>query len=289
MVQPAATTTVPTASPATCVPRHRGATRRDPHIARCEHDAGRYLHGSHAANHDLCCTRAKHDLSRMYTYRAGRAGTVYQMTTPAYSNAAMPVTTTYGTPVQGYTTMPAQTTYAPVRRRFPFGLFQRWRQQAMPTYTTMPGYTSPSVHIPGLYNDAHVYHRSFHDSRRSLGQLRDGRLHDTCLFCDDLHFAGRDNAGRHGHKHSRAASYDGAADDPCLHADHAHRPEQPRECRHARHGHGPGEHSRRRRAAGPECPEPAGRDSGCWSNPGEVHSAAATDPVLCRHGNQPQV
>ena len=75
-----------------------------------------------------------------YSYRAGSTGPVYYAPTP--------VTATYGTPVQGYATMPAQPNYAPVRRRFPFGLFQRWRQQAQPTYTTMPGYTSPVYTYP---------------------------------------------------------------------------------------------------------------------------------------------
>jgi hypothetical protein len=91
-----------------------------------------------------------------YTYRAGSSGTVYRTMAPVYTTTATPATTTYGTPVQGYTTMPAQTTYAPVRRRFPFGLFQRWRQQATPTYTTMPGYASPMYTYPS-YTSAPRY------------------------------------------------------------------------------------------------------------------------------------
>ena len=207
-----------------------------------------------------------------YTYRAGSGGPVYQMTTPTYSNVATPVTATYGTPVQGYTTMPAQATnYAPVRRRFPFGLFQRWRQQATPTYTTMPGYTTPSVHIPSLYNsadhDAHVYNRSLHDSWRSHWQLRDGWLYDTCLLSDDLHLTGGNDAGRHGHKHSRAARYDGAVDDTGLHADLARRAQQPCQHRHACHGRSPSEYSSGGRATCSDCPNhPAGHDSGRWSS-----------------------
>ena len=47
----------------------------DPHIARYEHDAGGYVHGSHAAYHNVCCTRDNHDLSRIHLpRRTGRYG-----------------------------------------------------------------------------------------------------------------------------------------------------------------------------------------------------------------------
>ena len=185
--------------------------------------------------------------------------------------------------------MPAQTTYAPVRRRFPFGLFQRWRQQATPTYTTMPGYNSPSVYVPYLYKHADVYHRPVQESRRSGGQLRDGRLYVALLFCDNLCRAGWDDAGRRGDKHRRSDHDDGTADGTRLHANHAHRPEQSRECQHTRVGHRPRDRSSGRCGTGSECAdEPAGRQSEWCSDADEVHySSAASIPSAAATATSP--
>ena len=80
-----------------------------------------------------------------YTYPARMRGGLFGMRTQAYSYPATPLTTTYSTPAQTYAVTPGQTYYQPVRRRF--GLFQRWRQQAMPTYGnavyTTSGYSAP--------------------------------------------------------------------------------------------------------------------------------------------------
>ena len=67
-----------------------------------------------------------------YSYPARMRGGLFGMRSQAYSYPATPVTTTYTAPAQTYTVAPGQTYYQPVRRRF--GLFQRWRQQVMPTY-----------------------------------------------------------------------------------------------------------------------------------------------------------
>jgi hypothetical protein len=66
-----------------------------------------------------------------YSYPVRMRGGLFGMRSPVNSYPATPATTTYySTPAQTYTVMPGQTYYQPVRRRF--GLFQRWRQQAMP-------------------------------------------------------------------------------------------------------------------------------------------------------------
>ena len=73
------------------------------------------------------------------------AGT-YSMMSPVYTYPAAPGMTTYGTPVQTYTAMPGQSYYQPVQRRF--GLFQRRRQQVVPTYSPAPAYGSPMYGTP---------------------------------------------------------------------------------------------------------------------------------------------
>ena len=82
-----------------------------------------------------------------YTYPVRTRGGLFGMRSPVYSYPAMPATTTYySAPAQTYTVMPGQTYYQPVRRRF--GLFQRWRQQMMPTYGTPMYSTSGSYAAP---------------------------------------------------------------------------------------------------------------------------------------------
>jgi hypothetical protein len=82
------------------------------------------------------------------TYPMRMRGGLFGMRSPVYTYPAAPVTTTYTAPVQTYTVMPGQTYYQPVVRRR-FGLFQRWRQQTAPAYTTMPGYGTPVNSTPG--------------------------------------------------------------------------------------------------------------------------------------------
>ena len=96
-----------------------------------------------------------------YSYPMTVRRGLFGMRSPIYSYPAAPVTTTYSTPVQTYSVMPGQTYYQPVRPRF--GLFQRWRQQAMPVsgtpvystsgyaapaYTTYYGYGTPAYYTP---------------------------------------------------------------------------------------------------------------------------------------------
>ncbi len=80
-----------------------------------------------------------------YTYPVRMRGGLFGMRSPVYSYPAMPATTNYVAPAQTYTVMPGQNYYQPVRRRF--GLFQRWRQQAMPAYGntvySTSGYPAP--------------------------------------------------------------------------------------------------------------------------------------------------
>jgi hypothetical protein len=83
-----------------------------------------------------------------YSYPARMRGGLFGMRSQAYSYPATPVTTTYSTPAQTYTAAPGQTYYQPVRRRF--GLFQRWRQQAMPAYGT-PMYSTSGSYAPPVY------------------------------------------------------------------------------------------------------------------------------------------
>ena len=79
-------------------------------------------------------------------YPTTMGGGTYYMTSPGYYYPAGTGAITYGTPGQTYTVMPGQTYYAPVQRRF--GLFQRWRQQVTPTYTTSPTYGAPMYGSP---------------------------------------------------------------------------------------------------------------------------------------------
>jgi len=92
-----------------------------------------------------------------YYYPTRAAGTMYPMTSPTYANSSVPVATALGSPYQGYSTMPAQTYYyRPARRLFGFGLFQRWRQQAMPAYNTMPSYGAPVYSTTGVPTTAYT-------------------------------------------------------------------------------------------------------------------------------------
>ena len=117
----------------------------------------------------------------------------YQMTTPAYSNAHD----------AGHDHATARRCRAippcPRRRRIRryaadlgSGSSSGWRQQAMPSYTTLPGYTTARVQLSWLFAGS------------DHGQSRD----------DVLHIAGRHNSAKHGHRHN--------------HASHDERPRRPR-------------------------------------------------------------
>jgi hypothetical protein len=91
-----------------------------------------------------------------YYYPTRAAGTMYRTTSPTYSYSSVPVATAFGEPVPGYAIRPAQTYYyRPARRLFGFGLFQRWRQQAMPAYSTMPGSGTPVYSTTGVPTTAY--------------------------------------------------------------------------------------------------------------------------------------
>jgi hypothetical protein len=83
-----------------------------------------------------------------YYYRTGLFGRRYRVAAPAttYVATAAPV---YTAPVQTYST--------PVRRRWPFGLFQRRSNQPMTPYTTTyttPGYyTTAGNYAPTVYTN----------------------------------------------------------------------------------------------------------------------------------------
>jgi len=92
-----------------------------------------------------------------YYYRTGILGRRYRMTTPMYSSSPVYVTSGTTPPAQTYSTVPQQEVfYQPVRqRRGLLGLFQpRWRQQAVPAYTTAGTmrttyyYSVPSGNVP---------------------------------------------------------------------------------------------------------------------------------------------
>jgi len=94
-----------------------------------------------------------------YSYPTRMRGGLFGMRSPVYSYPAMPVTTTYSAPAQTYTVMPGQTYSQPVVRRR-FGIFQRWRQQAMPVYGNSvyapsgypaPVYTTYGYSTPAYY------------------------------------------------------------------------------------------------------------------------------------------
>jgi hypothetical protein len=96
-------------------------------------------------------TPMTNNTNTMYSNPVRMRGGLFGMRSPVYSYPAMPATTTYySAPAQTYTVMPGQTYYQPVRRRF--GLFQRWRQQAMPgpAYYPASGYPAPvySTYVP---------------------------------------------------------------------------------------------------------------------------------------------
>jgi len=91
--------------------------------------------GSSAVGAQPVATSTSNTVSPMtYYYVTGTDGRMYLMTTPVYASS----------PTQTYYTVPQQEVfYQPVRqRRGLLGIFQpRWRQQAVPAYTTT-GYTT---------------------------------------------------------------------------------------------------------------------------------------------------
>jgi hypothetical protein len=92
-----------------------------------------------------------------YYYPTGTTGPMYRSTTPMYSSSPVYISSGYSTPTQTYYTVPQQEMfYQPVRqRRGLLGIFQpRWRQQAVPAYTTTgyyttSGYANPVYVTPG--------------------------------------------------------------------------------------------------------------------------------------------
>ena len=136
-----------------------------------------------------------------------RRGLFGMRSSPMYYYPSTPVTTTYGTPVQTYTVAPSQTYYQNVRPRF--GLFQRWRQQAMPTYGTpvygtptytTSGYAAPvnttyTYGTPAYYTTTYAVAGRDTTRERHDGSFRhDGREHNACLHADDTQRSEHNNS-----------------------------------------------------------------------------------------------
>ncbi len=137
-----------------------------------------------------------------YYYPTGTFGRRYRMTTPVYYSSPMYITSGYSTPTQTYNTVPQQEVfYQPVQqRRGLLGIFQpRWRQQAVPVYTT-PGYTTSGYANMGYVTPGYTTH----------GPTRGLHAHHLLL-----QHAVRNRSGEHGRRHG-LGGYGAGRYDSCL-------------------------------------------------------------------------